>query len=183
MTGRTLKKLLWTVSFAFAWISALAILSVVVESPEASQHTSVNQEPDKVTFTELPISKSTDMDLDADDFKFVWTKRLRLPLVDAAPVAEAKTSPLRQLPPPRLIEFTLISTFVEDDQGKRRAVIQFPGNSRRLVAVGQALDDIEGSPVVDAIQDRLVTLRIGEQRVTKEIPIQSEAFSGNSENR
>lgn len=158
----------------------MAILSVVVANPETPPSHDASAESASEVLSESPVPKSTGSELGEDDFKFVWNKRLRMPLVEQAAVSEAKPTPVRQAPP-RFVEFTLISTFIEEDQGKRRALIQLPGNSRRLVAVGQVLEDIEGTPEVDSIQDRQVTLRIGDQRVTREIPKQRVWFAGGSD--
>jgi len=120
-----------------------------------------------------PKVRSTASLLVEHDFIYVWNKPLRRPLVDVAPPVAREpviVPAVNAIAAKPLPEITLAATFMETDPASRRAWLILPGGVRRLVNVGQSLDELPGPPIIAQIEDRRVVIKWENTLVIKELP-------------
>ena len=120
-----------------------------------------------------PKKRSTASLLGEKDFIYVWNKPLRRPLVDVPPpvVKDAIVAPaVVAVTAKPLPEIKLAATFMETDPASRRAWLILPGGVRRLVNLGQTLNELPGPPMIEQIEDRRVVIKWENTLVIKELP-------------
>jgi hypothetical protein len=173
MSYRNIRFLLWFLSVVFI-LGALWMIDYFVINPSWANVDSIKQIGPVAA--DLPLSPQSVVrdrsKLLERDFQHVWEKRLRGPLEDPPPALPRKTpahepevAVARQKQP----DIVLAGTIIEPDVTACRAWIVLPGGVRKLVTVGQSLDELAGQPVVIAIEDGRVIFQWIDSVFIKEI--------------
>lgn len=162
--------LLWWLTAIFIICSAWVIEHFVVNGGLTVTNTSNSTEVGTTDITQLASKPRVDRQkFSESDFIYVWGKRLRRPLEDLPPPKAAPPTPAVVAPPVKVPEIAVAGTLIEDDLQARRAWLILPGNMRKLVTVGEILENVAGKPVVTGIEDRRVTLKLGDNEFIKEL--------------
>lgn len=158
------RRLLYGLGSGFFVLSILLGLAAF-SLPLAKSRTNYSPRPRELPSAENSNSKGTE--LSAKEFRFVWGKSFRRPLVDP-PAAKPDPKPAPVSPEIRF-EGELTATLVATRPHDSRGWIQFGQNAARMVRPGDVLNDIQGNPKIVSISDRFMQIELQGREIAIEI--------------